>query len=447
MPDERNAFKLGLTLIIMLVVAVGLLLFMAPEVDGDLGLTVRYVHSEISAALKPGAAVICGGQKVGSVEEVGFVEAEDESGIEQLYVDVSIEVLSALDLREDVQLVPTGPLLGGGGKVEIRDRGEGTPLAAGALVMGAPAGSIDQITTAIAEQLDADNPDSLMTMIRQLLDREDGRSVVSKVLVSLEDINAMTQSLRNEMDPNQRAALLAKLHGILENINTATGHLRDQIDSTADDTLAAKLHGILDTVNGGLSTVVMILEENREPIHETVLNVRSTSEILEEKIAARLAAQLDPADGAALIAKVHIAIESLNRSLKDINTITEEGKEIVVLNEASINTMVENLAQTSDHLKSAAKDIRRNPWRLFYQPTQAEAEQANVFDSARELSQAAADLDDVIIRIQAIAEAEDDAFADDSEQLQAIRDRLQQTFDKFKSAEQFLWDQLKLDGP
>lgn len=448
MPDERNAFKLGLAMIVILAVFVAVLVFMAPKATGDMVIHVRFPHDALATELKEGGPVVCGGQKVGSISgrEITYGPPDDQ-GVEPLYVIVTAKVPADLRLKEDVRIAPASEILGGGGRLVIRHVGSGHLLKAGATVEGEPVGSIAMLTDMLAEQLDPENPDSLMTMIRGLLDREDGRSLVSKIMVSMDDINAVTQSLRNEMDAKQQAALLARLHSILNNINLATGLLRDELSTEIDETLAAKMHAILDTLNNGLDTAVAMLQENREPIHETVLHVRSTSEILETQIAARLAAQLDPADGAALITRVHVAMDRLNQSLADINTITREGKEMVLINEESINRMVENFKQTSDHLKAAAKDIRRNPWRLFYQPTLAEAEQANVFDSARELSLAATQLDDAIVRIQAIAQADSDSFKGDQEKLQSIRDRLQRTFDHFKNAEQALWEQLKIEAP
>ena len=104
--------------------------------------------------------------------------------------------------------------------------------------------------------------------------------------------------------------------------------------------------------------------------------------------------------------------------------------------------MIVNLKETSDHLKAASKDIRRNPWRLFYQPTLEEASQANVFDAARSFSEAATKLDDALARLQTISQ--DGKTTVDDKQLKGLRDQLQQSFSQFSKVESALWEQLKI---
>ena len=106
--------------------------------------------------------------------------------------------------------------------------------------------------------------------------------------------------------------------------------------------------------------------------------------------------------------------------------------------------MISNLKETSDHLKAAGKDIRRSPWRLLYQPSVEEAEQANVFDAARSFSEAATQLDDAVTRLQAVSDAGGPQVIAGDERLAEILEQLQQTFTNFTKAENSLWEQLKI---
>ena len=105
--------------------------------------------------------------------------------------------------------------------------------------------------------------------------------------------------------------------------------------------------------------------------------------------------------------------------------------------------MVDNLKETSDHLKAASKDIRRSPWRLLYQPSVEEADQINVFDAAREFSEAATRLDDAVMRLQAVSDS-GQLSAPDDPQLLEILGQLEETFAAFSEAEAALWEQLEI---
>ena len=445
MPEERNAFKLGLTMILFLVLLVAILVFFAPRGGGDVTFTVRYPHNRLTTVLKPGGLVRCGGDTVGSIVSLDLKEIEDPtSGVPTLFTLIRFRVDSRIGLREDCRITPVGPLLGEGGQLVIQDRGDGKVLAEGATIEGNPGADLTNLMQMVADQLDVKEPGSLMAMIRSQLDGGDPRSMIGKILKSLDDVNAVTAALSREFDDREKATLVVKIHGIIDHLNEATQLLRDQMDQSRDAALMSKLNRTLDTLGGGLETVVAMLEENREPLTQTVASIRNTSEILERQIAARIAEQLDLSNAAGLLAKIHVSIDRLGRSLEDIKAITGASREVIVLNKEQISGMVSNFKETSDHLKGAAQEIRRSPWRLFYQPTVEEAAQANVFDAARAFSDAAGKLDDAAARLQAVQAAAGPEAPIRDEELSRLRGQLEQTFSNFVKAEAALWEQLKI---
>ena len=445
MPAERNAFKLGATMILFLVLLVGILVFFAPRGGGDVTFKVRYPHTRITTVLKPGGLVRCGGGTVGSIASLELQEMKDPaSGVPTLFSVITFRVDSKVGLRKDCKITPVGPLLGEGGQLVIQDRGDGPKLAEGQLIEGNPGADFTNLMQTIADQLDAKDPASLLGMISSQLNGGNPKSMIGKILKSLDDVNAVTTSLSREFDDREKAALIAKLHGIMDNINEATSLLRDQMDQAKDAAMMAKLNRTLDTLQGGLQTVVTMLNENREPLAQTVASIRNTSEIIEKQIAARIAEQLDTSNAASLLAKVHVSLDRLGKSLEDISAVTGAAREVIVLNKDQIGGMIANFKETSDHLKGAAADIRRSPWRLLYQPTIQEVAQANIFDAARAFSDAAARLDDAAARLQTIGAPGGMPAPVRDEQLVKIRDQLQQTFADFTKAEAALWQQLKI---
>lgn len=444
MPAERNAFRLGLTLVAMFALAVGVLWFLAPRGGGDLLLQIRFPHHQFTTTLKPGCEVACGGQTVGSVRTLELREMTDpNSGYKSLFAIITASVDSSLGLRQDCKIVPEGPLLGGAGRLVILDRGLGQPIEPGQLIEGQVAADFAALTRLMAAQLDSRDPSSLLAMVKTQLNPGDTKSLVGKILASLDDVNAVTRSIRNELDPRQKDVLFAKLHAILDHINEATALLRQEMDHDADGAAFAKIHRTLDSLNAGMTTVVTLLQDNRQPLTETIGHIQRTSEILETQIAARIAQQLDPKEAAGLLAKVHVAIEHLGTSLNDINTITAASRETMVMSKQQVVDMVTNFKETSDHLKAASKEIRRNPWRLFYQPTLEEASQANVFDAARAFSDAATRLDDALGRLQSLQQAGLPVPGQDAK-LHELQDQLKQSFEQFHKVETALWEQLKI---
>jgi uncharacterized protein YPO0396 len=115
---------------------------------------------------------------------------------------------------------------------------------------------------------------------------------------------------------------------------------------------------------------------------------------------------------------------------------------VVVLNEDRLNQLMLNLNETAVHLKSAGKDLRRNPWRLFYRPSLEETKQLNIFDAAREFAEAASRLDDSATQLSALMKSHDGTVPADDPDLAKIRERLKQTFEDYTRAEEALWKQL-----
>lgn len=461
MPKERNAFRLGLTLIVFIALFVVVLVLLAPGTGGDLRLVVRFPHSKVTSTLKPGGDVLCGGDVVGTIRSVRLEELPvDLSGPDStrpagdapatpdgslppqtdLYTVLVIDVDSSIGLRANARIEPRGALLGGMGYLVISHRGVGDPLDPGRIINGRPeAGLMAQLES----QFDPDDPNSLLSQIRTQLDPAQEASLMSKVHRSLDDINEVTLAVRNELDGGVDDSLKNRVHEILANINAVTVSVRDEMNSGNDAAFLARLHGVMSMLEYGLENLAGLIVDNRKPITETIARVRSTSEIVELQIARRIAEQLDPNEPATLLAKVHVSLDRFGASLQDIRGITSEGREVVALTKPRIIRMVDNLKSTSDHLEATSKDLRRSPWRLFYQPTVAEAENANVFDAAREFSEAASQLDDAVTRLESLMESDLVQIRDDPKLLELL-DQLQNRFLDFSEAEDALWEQLKI---
>jgi ABC-type transporter Mla subunit MlaD len=445
MTAERNAFKLGLTLLMFVVVFCAVLWFLAPRGTGDMQLQVRFPHDRFGTVLKPGGEVLCGGKNVGSVRNLELKTLKDESSNrDELYAVATFLIDSSVGLRKDCRIVPTEALLGGMGALVIKDRGLGEPAKAGDLLEGEPIANVADLTAMLAQQLDPRNPTSLTALIQAQLDPANAKSLMSKIHKSLDDVNMLTRNIAGETDVTQKTALLAKLHEILNNVNETTAALRCEMDGKNNAAAIGKIHQVLDQLNSSLQTARGILDDNREPIRRTVEHVENTSRILEQQIAAKLAEQLDTSNAAGLLARIHVAIERLGHSIEDVNSITSDVRDVIALNKNNLDVMLTNLKETSDHLKAGSKEIRLNPWLLLYTPKPNEFAESQLFGAARAFSEGATRLDDAVTRLEAISRSPAGNTPENREELEKIRAQLNETFQKFNQAEQKLWEQLHI---
>ena len=448
MAKQTNYFSLGLWVIFVFVLFFATLIYIG---GGQWGrsyraYSLRYpVTFALPDEIKPGAPIFCGGAEVGQVNGIELQRVEPEGESPSLWVYLAIEVDEVIPLRSTCKIVARGPLLGGGGKLVISDPGlEGDILQPGSLIDGAPAGSFDVALDRLNAEMDPTNPSGLLAAVKSQLDPDDMRSIIAKVHTSLDDLNQVTHRVARQLDPHERDVLMGKLHLILDNINQTTAQLRAEAATDVRGTLLAKVHAALDAVNRGLVEVTGILEENRPVARDTLLGVQRTIDTIEHGIAEPIASELNRENVRSLLAQLHSSFEKVNDSLDNIHALSSRARTMVALNEDRFNRLMMNVSETAVHLKSASKDLRRNPWRLFYRPSLEETKQLNIFDAAREFSEAAARLDDSTTRLDALIKSSGGNVPADAPELADILERLQQTFEDYTQAEEALWKQLNV---
>ena len=115
---------------------------------------------------------------------------------------------------------------------------------------------------------------------------------------------------------------------------------------------------------------------------------------------------------------------------------------MVVLNSDSIDEIILNMNAMSANLSAAAKEIRRNPWRLLQKPKAGDVETQNIYDAARAFAAGASQLADALARLRALRAARPAGVTAADPELKKILDHLQRSFEKFRAAEDALWKEL-----
>ena len=114
----------------------------------------------------------------------------------------------------------------------------------------------------------------------------------------------------------------------------------------------------------------------------------------------------------------------------------------MAVNRENIDEIIDNMGQVAANLKSASKEIRRNPWRLLYRPKKGELRSQDIHDAARAFSNGAAQLDQALAKLKGLAATHPDGVPKDDPQLKKIAEQIKETFEKFTDAEKALWKEL-----
>jgi chromosome segregation ATPase len=150
--------------------------------------------------------------------------------------------------------------------------------------------------------------------------------------------------------------------------------------------------------------------------------------------------QLDPAQAGSLITKFLSAADKANATLNNIEQLSANGRNLLTVNQESIDAMIGNLRETSEHLRAASREIRRNPWRLLYQPSKNELKQEGLADAARSFSDAAGKLDAAFTRLEAHVKAAGPSLPAADAQLKELQEHLGAALKNLSETEAKFWE-------
>lgn len=442
MRTKRQDFILGLFVLAALGVFAGSILFIYPSVGGDTRrIMVRFAHDEGVAPLKPASAVLLSGAvQVGKVQRVAREHVTVERGgrrVDQLMIVVEADVARDLPLYQNCRITTDQPPVGGPGVMVILSIGTPESGEAGQTpIQGLPAQSLAASIGGLSRFLLA--PGGFLEKLDRAVDPAVEGSLLSRLVVSLEDVNAITAALRTQFDSGDSMTLLGKVRQMADNLSETTAALRRQMSSEDRAAMLGKLLAALDRVNTGLAEATELIQENRPGLRRTVEHVESFSAALEQELASALRVELNRDDPQSLLGKVHGGMDRLSESLDALAAMTDAGRRIVVLNKPVIDETIRHVREISETLKLATDEIRLAPWRLFYRPSGRETREMSIFEAARTFAEAADNLRQAAARLEALQEATAPA-----EEVEALRAALRSAFERFRTAEDFLFERLK----
>ncbi len=251
---------------------------------------------------------------------------------------------------------------------------------------------------------------------------------------AIKDFKVVAEQLKNEMDRAASDALLAKIHVIIDylvNASQSVMHIGQNVEVETDpsqgNSLVTKLHASLDDINEMTADTKPKLKKTMSSVVEVTDKIRGyTNNEL-----------------AAIFLNIRSASTEIYKIAQDFAVVSEEVKGIMLVNRERIDEIIDNISIVSANLKAASKDIRRNPWRLLYQPDEEELQSQNIYDAARAFSNGAEQLDQAILKLGGLAKIYPEGIPAADKQLIKIRQQLIDSFSRFNEAEQSLWEELK----
>ncbi|MCG3129178.1 MAG: hypothetical protein CHACPFDD_04088 [Phycisphaerae bacterium] len=445
---DRSDFLLGSATLLLGALLVGTILFMNPlKRTAAQTIVVQFEHSQGVAPVREGSPVLlAGAMQVGTVSQVQrawteVVDRRTQRSTRKLTINVSAQIDADIELYGDCQITTDQPPVGGGATLVILDVGTmGTARDRGRAIVGLPPQSLGAAIGTLSRRLLG--PEGVVEQIERLIDERRESSLVYKVARSLDDINAITAELRTQLSATEQHSLLSKVHGMADDLASMTRGLRGELDRAVPNSLLARVASILESLAATLAEATGLLTDNRATLAQTVRHVESLTARLDGELMTTLLAELNRDDPNSILGRVHAAMNRLNGSLADIQAITAAGRDVIVVSKPAAERTIANAREMSEQLRLASEEIRLAPWKLLYRPSPRETSQMTVFEAARTFAEAATYLDDAAARLEAATSATSGAAPASAAEIDAIIDGIRKAFERFKRAEDFLFQKM-----
>lgn len=403
--------------------------------DADFSRTTRYEFRfalrQGAPGIEPGSFVTVGGQKVGRVTQVEFLEDQPGSGVPS-GVRVIARIRANIVIYENALVYIERPILGalssiniaGVGSADVAPIQGGTPrLEPGEWVTGRTASAL------MAQAgLPPEGFAGLFAKFEQLTDKstaivdEIGPHIkpgMEKVTETLTNVRDMTASTKERL-PVWRE----QFDSILANSEEASAKFPGLID---------KADLVVGDVQASAQTVSDLIDANAPKITTIVDDVAATTKHVREN---------SLADLDATFAKAKSSIDSFGGAVRNLDTLVRQET-------PNIRRIFANGRLASDQLKLLTTELRAQPWRALIRPSTKELEQQLVYDAARAYADAVSDLRAASETLETMSVAPTGQAPDPARQelLQVLLGELRSAFEQYKKAESQLLDQMIEDRP
>jgi ABC-type transporter Mla subunit MlaD len=412
--SRRDNILAGLFIVLGLALAV-FISFMLSEHKGigpTRALVVRFPLELGAPGIKAGSVVNLGGQKIGRVTSVAPHPLAGPSTA----VDVHISIPAAMTLYPDAVVSLDRPLLGTLSSINISSVGTtgdaGAAIPQGGVIAGnlAPPAFLAQAGIGpkqIEEVRDIiSNLDATTHRLSSLVE-----TVSPQAEEGIADARQLLGDLRTRFDTWSQS-----VDSIIASAQSATAGLTPLVDDSRQ---------IVTDARAAIADMRAILTDNRARIDAFIASVESAARKLDTQTLDQINTAL--ADGRA-------AIDMLRGALDRLSTIADEQT-------PNVRRIMANLRLMSDNLKLTAVEVRSQPWRALYRPTNKELSTQALYDATRAFAVAASDVRAASETIESLA-AGAATRTDDGRSIDEAGLALAEAMQRYHQAEQALLDVL-----
>ncbi len=401
-PRARNLTLAGLFIVLMGAVLAAILVLVGGRAAWFEPMQEVRVRFEQAPNVKVGSAVLLVGQPIGRVLTVRPVRVQCPPPAEPetcFQAEVTLALPEQYTIYENARVVIMQSLVGQMANINIEDTGFGDPLQG---------------------VLEGNQKSPFADAAGELGIGEVEKTNIQLILANLKDLS---EELKTDVPP-----VVERVKQLSGDLAAVSGDLKEHFPKLRGDLVeaAGNLKEATETAQGAVAKLDALLEENGPKVSEALTDARN------------FAGKLD-AGGGKLLENAAAASEDLKVALADVRVMAAGAKGLIAANKTGFSRTVHNMLATSENLKALAKEVRRAPWRLFAKPEKEEVESINLYDAARAFASTATELETVADTLTALKEAKEAGIEVDPEFLNAMLERLQETFENYQDAEEALW--------
>lgn len=378
---------------------------------------VRFSLADGTSGLKPGSAVLLGGQQVGRVSAIDFEWSEPTSPVRMpMGVIVDVEMRADIDLFDNAGISLDKPLLGTISSLNITGPGTADParpkigstdrIDAGDIVLGVLAPPAFLAQAGFGPEQAAKVQDIIENTSRVM---SDARRLVSD---NSERLQKTIESASVSVD--QFSAKLPEWSRSLESILATVGRGADRLEPllTKIDTGVERAVRIVDSVQG-------MIDDNRVRLDSIFKNVDTLTSGL-------------AGDTLGFVLETAREAPEIARSLRKLSGDAEKVVAQLGAELPGIKRTLASTRQAADSLKIGIDEIVAQPWRVLQRPSTKELREQLVYDSARAYAQSIADVRALGETLDATVSGPDSA---DPAAVQQIIAQLKQAMEDAKQAQ------------
>ncbi len=441
----------GVWMLVGLFAAVAIFAAVGSQLDAFKSKTMYQVEFPLfegATGLKPGSAVRVGGQDQGRVENIAF---DSTTFASKVFIDFSlpkdIKLYRDPEETDPSRLSFVAPPIPAG----YDPRGRRLELRLEQPILGT--GSVLNLVSVGWPKLDKSN---LLQAESTFAEKGRIRGVLAPSLLAQAGID------KSEVD--RFKTILADVQSVTSRISADYGPVRDGVVESIDNAKKT-IAGVNAAVDENRENIRLAIAKAPQAIENFNALMVDSKKIVEDvqaawpawrddvgaslKSASKFVASLDPETGElykkimGMVQDGRDGLATFKEAAAKADGLLLDARGVLAENTPELRLMIANGRLASDQLKLTLTEVRRNPWKLLYQPGRKELQQDLLFMSSRNYAEAVSDLRGVTASLESVtAAAKASGREVDAKQAAEMKARLEEAFGKYEAAEKELLERL-----